>query len=159
MAKRGPGDGNNNIQGRNETAKAKVEEGGVAFSVKALSKTRLEHRKEEAERTASSYPRGSLRDAGNEEEEEVQAIKWAMQVSGENPLAIWRAKHNLTRKELAFLTGLNVNTIEKIEAGYPKSISQRVLLALHKAGVPYGMYSLYLIWRHAASEQIRRKLT
>jgi hypothetical protein len=61
--------------------------------------------------------------------------------------------------ELAAIAGTNVNTIEKVEGGYYKTISQRLLLTLHdRAGIPYELAAAYLVWRNLLAERAREKV-
>ncbi|MCL6447848.1 MAG: helix-turn-helix domain-containing protein [Armatimonadetes bacterium] len=107
--------------------------------MKTLSKTRLEYKKEE---------------------EEGKALRDEMLTTGENPLLLWRKRHNLSRVDLAVLAGISVGTVEKLEVGYPKTISQKLLLTLHdKAGVPYELAASYILWRNSLAEKAREKAT
>lgn len=86
-------------------------------------------------------------------------LRQEMLETGLNPLTLWRQKHSLSRVELAALCGVGVNAIEKIESGHYKGISQRLLLALHeKAGVPYEVAALYVLWRNHLGEKARQKI-
>lgn len=103
-----------------------------------------------------TYPNHPL--VYGKEEEEEQALRAEVQRTNKNPLTIWRTRHGLSRVELAALAGINVNVIEKLENGYFKFISQKLLLTLHDVGIPYEVAASYLIWRNLIAEEAKCKV-
>lgn len=92
-------------------------------------------------------------------EEEEASLREEVLATGLNPLCLWRKRHNLSRVELAAICGVNTGTIEKLELGYYKTISQRLLSILHdKAGIPYELAAAYIIWRNMLADRAAEKV-
>lgn len=91
--------------------------------------------------------------------EEDKALQEGMLGTNKSPITLWRERHGLTRVELAALVGIATSSVEKLELGYYKNISQKLLIALHdKAAIPYELIALYPRWRASLGEKARQKL-
>lgn len=74
--------------------------------------------------------------------------------AGENPFTVWRKEQGLTRAELARLLNVSYNVVYSLEKGhYPAPLSDRLVYAIYKAGLPYELVTEYTRWRRGEPKE------